>query len=333
MRINKNLVNTQVYPVEIFNEGIKRCHANESKGPILPQEVLVENILKTLNIYPDKIYQELTIQASEFYNIDSDFTIPTNGSDEGIDLIIRTFCAPEDKVILLSPTFSMYKRYAVAFGLRTLQFNLDDEFELKTDHFIDFCRLNSPRIVFIPNPLAPTGGIVRKDSIIKIAKSLPDTLIVIDEAYIEFSGEKSITDLLSKYHNLIAIRTVSKFFGLAGIRLGFVFTKYKNDIMKIKSPYNVNQVSCQIGINLFQNLTTKIIQNRYDQNIVSKEKTISWLLQFNEIKKIYPSYANFLFIHLNCNSKKFEDRMLNDFNTKIKSFSGEFENFCRISCQ
>ena len=331
MKINGNLENLLSYQVEIAEENIKRCHANESNLPILSIDILTKNIFENLNFYPEKNYQDLTIEASKFYNIDHNFTIPVNGSDEGLDLIIRTFCNPNDKIAILNPTFSMYKQYAIAFGLQLVEFDLDNNFELNINNFITLCRKNNPKIAFIPNPLAPTGGIIKQENLIKIIENLPETFIVIDEAYIEFSNEKSMVDLMEKYKNLIATRTLSKFFGLAGVRLGFIFTQYKNEIMKIKSPYNVNQISCQIGINLFQNLTQHIISDRYNDNLGNKERMITWLRQFEEIEKIYQSFTNFVFIKLNCNAENFAQKLLEEFNIKIKTFSRKFENFVRIS--
>jgi len=225
----------------------------------------------------------------------------------------------------------MYKQYAVAFGLQVLEFDLDSNFELNIEEFIAFCQKNNPKIVFIPNPLAPTGGSIKQEDLIKIVKHLSKTFIVIDEAYIEYSQEKSMIDLLPEYPNMIVTRT-PKFFGLAGIRIGFVFTKYKSEIMKIKSPYNVNQISCKIGVNLFQNLTQHIISDRYNKNLANKEKMITWLRQFEEIDKIYQSFTNFVFIELNCNSQEFaKKKLLKKFNIKIKIFSDTLERFCRIS--
>ena len=331
MKINKNLQNLESYSVEVVDGSIERCHSNESKKPILPSEILMRNAFQNLNYYPEEKYNNLIIEASKFYKINPDFIIPVNGSDEGLDLIIRSFCNVSDGIIVLNPTFSMYKQYAIACGLKIIDFNLDDYFELNIDNFISCCSKNNLKIVFIPNPLAPSGGVTKQDSLIKFIVNLSETFIVIVEAYFEFSDEESMINLLSKYKNLIVTRTLSKFFGLAGIRLGFVFTQYKNEIMKIKLPYNVNQVSCQIGINLFENLTPDIIGNRYNQNKVNKEQMIAFLKQFNEIEQIYPSYTNFVFIELNCDSKLFSKKLLEEFNIKIKTFSGKFEKFCRIS--
>lgn len=331
MQINKNLTNLSSYQVEIIGANIARCHANELGSPILPIEVLATNIFNEINFYPEKNYQDLIAAAAKFYNTNLHCTIPVNGSDEGLDFIIRTLCNPGDTIAILNPTFPMYKQYAIAFGLESIAFNLDENFEFNINNFINFCKQNNPKLAFIPNPLAPTGGAIKQQDLIKIITNLQDTFIVIDEAYIEFSKEQSMLALLPQYKNLIITRTLSKFFGLAGIRLGFVFTQLNKEIFKIKSPYNVNQMTSQIGINLFQNLTQDVINNRYTQNLVNKEKMKTWLGQFKEVKQIYTSDANFLFLELDVNAAQFAEKLLMQYNMKIKIFTNQFSKFCRIS--
>jgi histidinol-phosphate aminotransferase len=335
MKINTNLSYLQSYTTEIINTNIKRSNANESHCTILPIETLTKNITEHLNYYPELAYKNLTEVSAQFYKINQDFIIPTNGSDEGLDLIIRSFCNPGEKIVILNPTFSMYKQYAIAFGLEVIEFDLNQDFNLNIDSFINFCQQHKPKLVFIPNPLAPSGGVTKRDGLTKIIKNLPQTFIVIDEAYIEFSNQISTVNIVLENKNLVVTRTLSKFYGLAGIRLGFVFTAYKDQIMKVKSPYNVNHLSCCIAINLFKNLTDDIITQRYNQNLDNKLNLTEWLTLINEkfncVNKIYPSEANFLFLGLNCNSTEFAKILFEQFNIKIKTFSGKFSNFARIS--
>lgn len=331
MIINKNLLNLNSYTLDMTDIHVYRHHANESNTAILSTDILTQNIMQELHKYPEEKYIDLIFEAAKFYNINTEYIIPVNGSDEGLDLIIRTFANTNDNIVVLQPTFSMYKQYIDAFGGKAQEFKLDQNFELDSEKFIDFCMRCNAKIVFIPNPLAPTGGLVRIQNLIKIIQNLPNTFVVIDEAYIEFTKSVSTISLLSKYSNLIATRTLSKFFGLAGIRLGFVFTRYKSELMKIKSPYNVSQMTCTIGINLFQNLTKIICQHRYSENILNKKKMIRWLSQFNDIERIYESHTNFLFIKLKDRSDIFEKKLLYENNMKIRTFNQPFKNFCRIS--
>ena len=148
---------------------------------------------------------------------------------------------------------------------------------------------------------------------VKIVKSLPNTIIVIDEAYIEFCGlENSLINEINNYQNLVILRTFSKFFGLAGIRLGFIFTNFKDEIMKIKSPYNVNSITCQIGINVLENITNDTIKSRQNEVLEKRKKLEKWLKTFDEVETIYKSETNFLFIKLSCKANIFANKLLPD---------------------
>ena len=116
---NKNIKQIAPYHVETIPENLKRMHANETKRPILDYKILMKNVDENLNLYPENKAIKLVELASKFYNVDKTKIIATNGSDEGIDLCIRTFCNPgEDTILVAEPTFSMYKQYAFAFGLK-----------------------------------------------------------------------------------------------------------------------------------------------------------------------------------------------------------------------
>ena len=156
-------------------------------------------------------------------------------------------------------------------------------------------------------------------------------MIIVDEAYVEFSSQKSMITHIKAFQNLVVTRTLSKFFGLAGIRLGFVFTNFKSEILKVKAPYNVNSITAQIGVNLFENIKSEDIAKRCLLNEKNKIEMIEFLKNFPEVIKIHESYANFLFIELNSKSETFEEKLLEYHSIKIRTFSGKFENYCRIS--
>ena len=334
-KFNKNLKYIEPYYISILPKIIKRMHSNEAQSTILNYDIIMKNVAESLNFYPENKSIELIEKAHRFYNIATNKIISTNGSDEAIDLCIRTFCNQNDKVLVIEPTFSMYKQYAIAFGVEVKSFNLiekENYFIFDEDKLIQFAKINDIKIIFIPNPLANIGTLIQKDKLIKIIKSLPNTIIVIDEAYIEFVDFKnSLISELNKYKNLVILRTFSKFFGLAGIRLGFIFTHFKNDIMKIKSPYNVNSMTCQIGINVLENITQRVIKNRQEEILYKRIELEKWIRTFNEVIKIFKSDTNFLFIKLSCASLIFAHKLEKECNIKIKTMSGKFENYCRIS--
>ena len=333
---NKNLTKMEPYYVSVVPENLKRMHANESPKPILDYDILMKNVDENLNFYPENKAIKLVELASEFYNVDKTKIIATNGSDEGIDLCIRTFCNPgEDTILVAEPTFSMYKQYAVAFGLKVEKIDLIEDkncFIFDENEMILRAKKCNAKMIFLPNPLANIGELIDKNKLIKIAKSLPETLIVIDEAYIEFCGlQASILAELNNFENIIILRTFSKFFGLAGIRLGFIFTNFSDEILKIKSPYNVNMLTCQSGINVFENITADIINKRQNEVLQKRNELENWLQQFEEVKTIFKSNTNFVMVKLSCKANIFATKLATQFNMKIKAMSGKFENYCRIS--
>ena len=330
---NKNLKKLTTYKTTIVAKGIKRMHANESGKPIFSKNILMKDV-DNLNYYPEEKYALLIKQASKFYNIQENKIIPVNGSDEGIDLLVRTCCNYGDNVLVLNPGFSMYSQYATAFGLETISFDLTqnkNNFSLDIDGLIKTAQKNKPKIIFISNPLANVGSVVNKTDLLKIVKTLTSSVIVIDEAYIDFTNEDSMLSELEKYNNLVILRTMSKFFGLAGIRLGFIFSNFTDEILKIKSPYNVNQITCQIGINVFQNINKTILEERKKEFNNKRVKLIKWLKQFKEVETIFSSETNFICVKLNCNADVFADKLAKKYKIKIKTMNGEYENYCRIS--
>ena len=324
------------YYVSVVPENLKRMHANESPKPLLSYDILMKNVDENLNFYPENKAIKLVELASKFYNVDKTKIIATNGSDEGIDLIIRAFCNPgEDTILVAEPTFSMYEQYAVAFGVKVEKNDLIEDkncFIFDENELIKMAQKINAKMIFLPNPLANIGELINKNKLIKIAKSLPETLVVIDEAYIEFYGlQASILAELEQYENLIVLRTFSKFFGLAGVRLGFIFTNFSDEILKIKSPYNVNMLTCQSGINMFENVTADVINKRQNEILQKRIKLENWLQQFEEVETIFQSNTNFVMIKLSCKATIFADKLAEQFGMKIKAMSDKFENYCRIS--
>ena len=331
---NKNLNKMSLCSIVFVPKDVKRQHFNETVKPILPVDVLSKNVFEDMNYYPEDKYEKLTKVAEKFYNINSEFIIPTNGSDEGIDLVIRTFCNPNDTILMLNPSFAMYKQYAEGFLCNIIEFDVENDGKIwffEAQKFIDFAKKNKVKMLFLSNPMAHLGATISRKDIIKITEELQNVMIVIDEAYIDFSSQKSILSDLKKYKNLVVLKTMSKFFGLAGIRLGFVFTHFKDEIFKIKSPDNVSCLTCQVGINMLENITNQQIEERKKEFDAKKNDLMIWLKTFDEVEQIFESETNFVFVKLNCKADIFATKILKNYKIKIKAMSGKFENYCRIS--
>lgn len=246
--LNEKIRNLTPYsPVE-GEYGI-RLDANESyfslSGEILDE--VKEAVGKVaFNRYPDPFASELCEAFAEFYGIDKNFVTAGNGSDELISVIMNAFLQKGDKVMTVTPDFSMYAFYASIVEAQCVDF-LKTDLEFSVDNVIKAAKEQNIRALIFSNPCNPTSLGVKRDDIRKLISSL-DCLVVLDEAYMDFWDESLINEG-EKYDNLIILRTCSKAFGLAAMRLGFaVANKILTDVIRsVKSPYNVNSLSQAAG--------------------------------------------------------------------------------------
>ena len=334
-KCNSNLEKMEPHYNSLTEEGIKRMHFNEVDKPILPIDILFKDIEKNLNTYPEMEYVILEKVASKHYGVGASQIAPVNGSDEGIDISVRVFCNPGDTILIPNPSFGSYAQCGGCFGCKIERFDLKNDGKvwfLDIDEFINFGKQVKPKLIFLPNPLAQVGAIIKLEDIVKVVEAFPESMIVADEAYIEFAEEESALSIFNKYQNITILRTVSKFYGLPGIRVGFMISHFKDDIFKVKMPDNLDKISCKIACNLFENLTPEIIENRKKEIAQKKADLIEWLKQFDEIETIYESRSHFVYIKLKCLAEDFAKKILTEYNAKIRIFGpGRFEKYCRIS--
>ena len=195
--------------------------------------------LSKLNRYPECQPPELIKAYSEYSGVSAQKIVASRGADEAIELLIRAFCIPGvDSIACFGPTYGMYTISASTFNVGVKALNLSVEYGLPTN-YVDEVR--GAKLVFICNPNNPTGTVIEKAIIEQAIKALPDALVVIDEAYIEFCPEYSVADLLASYPNLVVLRTLSKAFALAGARCGFMLANEAviEIIMRVIAPYPV----------------------------------------------------------------------------------------------
>jgi len=276
-----------------------------------------------LNRYPDDSAEELIGKLGKWLNKPTEQLVIGNGSSELIELTLKTFLDPDECVVSLDPTFSMYQVFTTIYNGRYAGFKLNDDFEFDTDEFIKFIEEEKPKIVLLSNPNNPTGKSIPYSEIIKIVKT-SDAIVVLDEAYIEFGGE-SLIDVIDQYDNLIILRTFSKAFGLAGIRLGYMVSNESviGYIKRVKSPYNVNQVTQANGIKALDNMP------QIKRNIALIKEERSWLYQELLKLDILPvdSTANFILFKY----EKPVAKYLLDEGIQIRKFSGKLDNYYRIT--
>lgn len=246
------------------------------------------------NRYPDPLQMTLKERISELKNINPSQIFVGNGSDEAIDLLIRACCEPnQDSILITEPTYGMYKVCADINAVNVQHVPLLPDFKLDADQVINSVSA-STKIIFLCSPNNPSGNLLERGKIEKILQQVKG-LVVIDEAYIDFSGDPGFISELPRYPNLVILQTLSKAWGLAGIRLGLCFASEEiiHTLNKIKYPYNINTVTQQIAYE-----TLRADQQKYNvQTILQERERLRESLQKLKIViNVYPSDANFLLV-------------------------------------
>lgn len=253
---------------------------------------------KHYNRYPDPFQVEVKEKLSLIKGVSSDQIFLGNGSDEAIDLLVRAFCeAGKDNIIVLPPTYGMYQVCADIQGVETRKVNLTPEtFQIDVKAVLEAVNATT-KIIFVCSPNNPTGNVVGRSSIKQLLEGF-DGVVVVDEAYIDFTEEESFLSELKNYENLVVLQTFSKAWGLAALRLGMAFAhpeliKVYN---KIKYPYNLNQATQELLLEALDNESLK--NENVEELNTEREKLAKQLLDLPYVQKIYPSEANFLLVKM-----------------------------------
>ncbi|MEM6642122.1 MAG: histidinol-phosphate transaminase [Bacteroidota bacterium] len=247
-----------------------------------------------LNRYPDSSLRKLKKAFSDFRNVDQNRLIFGNGSDEIIDLLIRAFCEPGlDQILTFPPTFGMYSVSAAVNNVENLQIPLKANFQVDEEQVRTLLHSEILKLIFFCSPNNPTGNQMSVD-FIKETCGLFKGIVVVDEAYVDFSGGSLVHE---QFPNLFILQTFSKTFGLAGARLGVgIGTKDTISVLdKIKPPYNINSLTEQQGLAVLQR--PELIRSQIEILKKEKDKLETNLKKLNQVKKVYPSDANFLLVH------------------------------------
>lgn len=245
-----------------------------------------------LNRYPDPLQVELKNTLAKLKNVQYNQIFIGNGSDEAIDLLFRAFCEPgQDKAYLFPPTYGMYEVCAKINAVEINTIPLTQDFKLPTLNQITGY-IEDKGIMFICSPNNPTGNVQPLEQIKQIADVF-NGIVVVDEAYIDFSITQSATTLISTTPNLVVLQTLSKAFGLAGLRLGIAISNPEiiAILNKIKPPYNINSISQSKAIEL---LNDNNYEGQINEIITQREHLTDALRAMKFVKKVYDSEANFV---------------------------------------
>ncbi|MBY6185303.1 histidinol-phosphate transaminase [Marinobacter hydrocarbonoclasticus] len=251
-----------------------------------------------VNRYPDCQPGGVRNAYASYAGVGPEQVLITRGADEGIDLLIRAFCRPGiDAVATCGPSYGMYAISAAtnAVTCRTLQWA--EGYQLPQDII---AQVQGCKLVFVCNPNNPSGTVIAPDSLVRLAAELPDSLLVVDEAYIEFCPELSVADALSQSPNIVVLRTLSKAFALAGARCGFTLADPAiiRVLEKVIAPYPVPEPVAQLAAEALSPEGLKRMQTQVAQLNARRQQLAQRLSQLSAVRQVLPSEANFLLFEL-----------------------------------
>lgn len=281
-----------------FNEGLLLDANENALGPVTADP-------RPLHRYPDTRMPELRKLWASFRGVSAEQVFTGVGSDEAIDLLIRVFCEPgRDEILITPPTYGMYKVAARINNITVSESQLDKEFQLDAQRVLSRVTHHT-KLIILCSPNNPTGNRLETGEIEKILQGFR-RLVVVDEAYADFSEQGSLSELLHTYPNLVLLQTLSKSFGLAAIRLGAALAHEQviGWMMKVKAPYNMNRLTADVGMQALSDLTS---MHRHVALIrQEREKLAEALAALPGVEKVFASEANFVLVRLPDALKRYE---------------------------
>lgn len=308
-------------------EGYVRLDANESPWPAFPNE-------EGLNRYPAPQPPELVRRLADLYGVSPDRLLVTRGSDEAIDLLVRVFCRPgEDGVLICPPTFGYYRVAAEIHGAPVVSVPRGDGFAIDDDRLVEAAtRPGRPvKLVFLCSPNNPTGDAIDPERILELARSLYRQIVVVDEAYIEFSTTKSLASRISELPNLVVLRTLSKAFGLAGARVGSTLASPEilELLGRVLAPYPVPVPTVTSALAALTPHGIAVARERVVRSTEARDELARALASSPEVRRVYPSEANFLLLDVG-EGAAFAKR-LRSRGILVRHFDGSLSECVRVS--
>ncbi|GEQ86331.1 histidinol-phosphate aminotransferase [Patiriisocius marinistellae] len=283
-----------------------------------------------VNRYPDPQQRDVKALLAAQKGINTSQLLLGNGSDEVLDLLFRAFCEPnKDNIITLPPTYGMYNVLAGINAIENREILLNENFEPNVTEILKI-QDNASKILFICSPNNPTGNSFSIEVIVQLLTSF-NGIVVIDEAYIDFSENESWISKLSEYPNLVVTQTLSKAYGLAGIRLGICYASPSiiEVLNKIKPPYNVNELTQQRAFERLVNIED--VMDEVEEIMEQKEILIDALEKISFIKKVYASDANFLLLKVDDATIRYNQLIEKGIVVRNRSTQPLCENTLRIT--
>lgn len=247
---------------------------------------------KPYNRYPDPLQVELKEAIAKVKGVPADNIFLGNGSDEAIDLPYRCFCRPgKDNVVAIEPTYGMYKVCADINDVEYRPVLLDEHYQINAEALLEACD-NNTKIIWICSPNNPTGNNIHREEVLKVIQQFQG-IVIVDEAYSDFSREKPLRNAIGHFPNLIVLNTLSKAWGCAAIRLGMAFASKEiiNVFNKVKYPYNINILTQEKALEAVNDPFTV---DRWVKTLLEeRERLMAAFKQLPLCEEVYPSDANF----------------------------------------
>ncbi|MFH6942437.1 histidinol-phosphate transaminase [Flavobacterium sp. FlaQc-50] len=283
-----------------------------------------------VNRYPDPQQNSVKAILAKNNKVNPNQILLGNGSDEVLDLLFRAFCEPKkDNIISLPPTYGMYGVLADINAVENREVLLSTDFQPQVEKILDAVDDNT-KIIFLCSPNNPTGNSFSDESVVKLLQNFKG-LVVIDEAYIDFSDKESWLTEMDEYPNLVITQTLSKAYGLAGIRLGICYASAAviSVLNKIKPPYNVNELTQQRAIVRLND--SEKIKSEISSIIEQREELLKVLLKVSFVEKIYPTEANFILVKVDNANKRYDELIAKGIVIRNRTTQALCENCLRFT--
>jgi histidinol-phosphate aminotransferase len=300
----------------------------------LARAELRDHFRRPLNRYPEIRPTTLAKTLGAYFACEPSRLLVTRGTSEAIDLLIRAFCREgQDSILTAAPTFSMYGHYATVQGAaqRTVATAPGKNFEIDADAILEACD-EQTKLIFLCSPNNPTGTLVSRPALIDILERRGNrSAIVVDEAYIEFSGEPSAVELLDRYPNLVVLRTLSKALAFAGARCGTVMGPVEviRILNAIQAPYAMSTPVVECVEDALGSSAIEEARGRIAEIVAERERLMSAMSSFRFVETIWPSAANFFLVRVDNGDAVV--RQTRDNGILLRDFGGSLENCIRVT--
>ena len=294
----------EYHPPLAGREGLRLDFNENTFAPSPRVQAALQRISgEILTKYPERGHVERI--AAQYFGLAPETVLLTNGVDEAIHLVCETYLEPADEVVIVTPTFSMYGLYAEATGATVRSVQADDTLQFPYRRVQDAIH-SGTRLIMVASPNNPTGAVIESQFLLQLAASAPHLALLVDEAYFHFHGE-SVLSATQSVTNLFVVRTFSKAYGLAGLRIGLLasHSEAMRFVRKVSSPYNVNSIALEC---LPEALADEAYIKWYADQVLQSRAAAEQILTKLSVP-YWPSHANFILMKIGNRHKAFVDSM------------------------